>query len=507
MPSAQTAKVTAAADPIDPAASRNLDAIRTALGGSQDLIAKEMTLPGDLRTALVYIDGLSDNRLIHSTIVEPMQRLKQLPEWPGAAPGTDPLKLLREDVLSAGDIRPLSDMQNLYDGLLSGNVILLLDGCREALRIGIPYWEDRSVSEPISQPVIRGPMEAFTENIRTNTALIRRKIKDPRLWLESMQIGTVTKTNVGIMYVQGLAPDKVTAEVRRRLSAIRIDGVLEGGNIEEFIQDRTQTPFATVFNSERPDAIAAGLLEGRVAILVDGTPFVLLVPALFTQFFQSAEDYAQRADIGSLLRILRFLCLFIALLAPAFYVAITTFHQEMLPTSLLINLAAQREGVPFPAFIEALMMEITYEILREAGVRMPRPVGQAISIVGTLVIGQAAVEAGIVSAAMVIIVSITAISSFVIPNVSMSISVRMIRFLLMGLAASFGLYGIMIGILTLVLHLCSLHSFGVPYMSPIAPFELDEQKDTLFRIAMPRMRGRPRALAPGNVKRQRRAKR
>ena len=234
------------------------------------------------------------------------------------------------------------------------------------------------------------------------------------------------------MFIKGIVNDKVVEEVRKRLDRIDIDGILESGYIEELIQDETYTPFPTVYNTERPDVIAAGLLEGRIAILVDGTPFVLLVPALFTQYFQSAEDYYQRSDFG-LLRMLRYLALFIALLGPSLYIAITTFHQEMLPTALLISLAAQREGVPFPAFIEALMMEVTFEILREAGVRMPRAVGQAVSIVGALVIGQAAVEAGIVSAAMVIVVSITAIANFSFPSFNMAISIRILRFVFDGI--------------------------------------------------------------------------
>nr|WP_325050013.1 spore germination protein [Cohnella faecalis] len=228
----------------------------------------------------------------------------------------------------------------------------------------------------------------------------------------------------------------------------------------------------------------------------------MLVPALLVHFFQSPEDYAQKADIGSLLRMLRYLSFFIAMLAPSFYIAVTTFHQEMLPTNLLINLASQREGVPFPAFIEAVLMELTYEILREAGIRMPRNVGQAVSIVGTLVIGQAAVEAGIVSAVMVIIVSITAISSYVIPASNLNITVRLIRFALMGLAASFGFFGILMGLIALTVHVCGLRSVGVPYTTPLAPFIPEDQKDTLFRISWPKMLSRPRLPGVDNRTRQ-----
>lgn len=320
--------------------------------------------------------------------------------------------------------------------------------------------------------------------------------------LEMKQIGTVTQTDVGIMYIKGIANDEIIKEVHTRLDRINIDGILETGYIEELIQDKFLTPFPTLFNTERPDVVAADLLEGRIAIFVDGSPFVLTVPVLFIQFFQAAEDYYQRADIAFLLRVLRFVSFFIALLLPSLYIAITTFHQEMLPTQLLISLASQREGIPFPAFVEALVMEVTFEILREAGVRMPRAIGQAVSIVGALVIGQAAVEAGIISAAMVIVVALTAIASFVFPAFSMAISVRILRFAFMMVAATFGLYGITVGLIALVLHLSSIRSFGVPYMSPFAPFVTADQKDANFRFPHWGLFSRPRFISQQNVIRE-----
>ncbi len=398
-------------------------------------------------------------------------------------------------------------MDALFNRMLSGGIIILLDGYTKGIWIDAVGWEDRNVSEPQSQTVVRGPMEGFTENLRTNTALIRRRIRDPRLWMETRQIGQVTHTNVAVMYIKGIADEGVIQELRERLDRIDIDGILESGYIEEEIQDVTLTLFPTIYNSERPDSVAASLLEGRIAILIDGTPFVLLIPALFVQFFQSPEDYYQRADISTLLRLLRFFSFFIAMLAPAVYIAVTTFHQEMIPTNLLISLAAQREGVPFPAFVEAMLMEITYEILREAGVRIPKTVGQAVSIVGTLVIGQAAVEAGVVSAAMVIVVSITAISSYVIPENGLSIAVRIVRFALMMLAAAFGLLGILMGLIVLLLHLTSLRSFGVSYMSPFGPYVESDMKDTLFRLPWPRMTTRPQSNSIQNTIRQKTKKR
>jgi spore germination protein KA len=320
--------------------------------------------------------------------------------------------------------------------------------------------------------------------------------------METKQIGRETQTQVAVMYIKGIAEEAIIQEVHRRLDRIDIDGILESGYIEELIQDGTYSPFPTIYNSERPDVIAAELLEGKIAILVDGTPFVLVVPAFFVSFLHAPEDYYHRADISSLIRILRYIGMLIAFIAPSLYIAVTTFHQEMLPTDLLIGLAAQREGVPFPAFIEALLMELAFEILREAGIRMPRTIGPAVSVVGTLVIGQAAVEAGIVSPAMVIVVAITAISSFSFPSYSIANSFRMLRFPLMGLAASFGLYGIIVGVIALILHLCSLRTFGIPYMSPIAPFNLPDQKDVFIRAPWWAMVLRPKLLNRKNVTRE-----
>lgn len=485
----------------------NLGQIRKTLGNSSDVIIREIKLAardGEQRAGILYTDGLADQKIVSDFILEPL--LKDTKVKDDDVPGTEfpsrVMQVVKNCAIPVGGIRSIADFESLYLALLSGDTIILVDGEAKGIAASTRGWKGREVGEPASETVVRGPREAFTENIRTNTALLRRKIKDPSLWLHTMQIGQRTRTDIGIMFIQGIANDKIVEEVRKRLDRIDVDGILESGYIEEMIEDASSSPFPTVYNSERPDVIAAELLEGKIAILVDGTPFVLIVPALFMSFLHSAEDYYQRTDISNLIRILRYVGLFISLLAPSLYIAITTFHQELLPTALLINLAAQREGVPFPAFIEALMMEITFEILREAGIRMPKYIGSAISIVGTLVIGQAAVEAGIVSSAMVIVVAITAISNFVLPAFNMSIAFRMLRFPLMVLAASFGLFGLVIGIITLVLHMCSLRSFGVPYMSPFAPFIPSDQKDAIFRLPHWLLKTRPRLISQNDITRR-----
>lgn len=460
------------------------------LGKSTDLVIKELQLDDTNRINVIYIDGLVNTQVLHQSILFSLQDSFVRDQLKGLT-GDETLDLLYKRVLIAGDMSITRSSKQFVHELLSGNVMILVDGTAAAIRIGLPGWEDRDVGDSNSQTVVRGPMEGFTENIRTNTALVRRKIKDTRLWLETFKIGKVTQTSVSIMYLDGIVSPKLVEEVKRRLDGIDTDSILESGYIEEFIQDKTLTPFPTVYNTDRPDTIAAGILEGKVAILVDGTPFVLLVPTFFAAFFQSAEDYYQRADISTLLRFIRFLAFFITLLAPSLYVAITTYHQEMIPTNLVISLAAQRENVPFPAFVEAVLMELTYEILREAGVRIPKNIGQAISIVGTLVIGQAAVAAGFISSAMVIIVSITAISSFVIPEMGMSIAARIIRFALIGLAGFIGLYGTLFGVFIVILHLASLKSFGEPYMSPLGPYRFKDLKDSVFRFPWPYLNTRP----------------
>ncbi|WP_420794142.1 spore germination protein [Paenibacillus qinlingensis] len=471
------------------------------LGHSTDLIIRRLTIPTNppCKAAIIYMDGLANVKDILDSLLVDFRSgdilLPQLDDIP-------PLSLIKEYLLKSGEITGTADFNTLYHTVLSGDTVIVVDGYNEGICASTREWKDRGVTEPSSQTVVRGPREGFSESLRTNTALVRRKIKDPHLWMETRQIGRVTQTDVAIMYIKGLVDDTVVVEVRTRLARIDIDGILESGYIEELVQDEAYTPFPTIFNTERPDVVAAALLEGRIAILVDGTPFVLIVPAVFTHFMQAAEDSYQRADISSLIRLLRYVALMIALLAPASYIAVTTFHQEMIPTTLLINIAAHREGIPFPAFVEAFLMEVTFEILREAGIRMPRAIGQAVSIVGALVIGQAAVEAGLVGPAMVIIVAITAISTFIIPSFNMGISIRMIRFILMIFAASLGLYGILIGIIALVLHLCSLRSFGVPYLSPFAPYNLGDQKDNVIRLPHWALLKRPSYISPNNRQKQ-----
>lgn len=393
------------------------------------------------------------------------------------------------------DLEEDFDYDTLYTKLLQGNTVFLVNGYNKFFSIITNADEGRAIQEPTSQTIIRGPKDSFTEKLSSNILLIRKRIKSKELKMEKLYVGSVTKTTISLMYINNIAKYEIVQEIKDRLSKIEIDAVLESGYIEELIKDDRYSIFPTFLNSEKPDSVAAALLEGRVAILVEGTPYVLTAPAIMIEFFQSSEDYYHHYIVSSMMRLIRIAAFFLTLLTPAVYIAVTTFHQEMIPTPLLISIAAQREGVPFPVFIEALIMEVTFEIIREAGIRMPRAVGSAISIVGALVLGQAAVEAGIMSAFIVIVVSITAISSFAIPNYEMSNAIRTIRFVLMFLAGLLGLYGMFMGVIVLVLHLCKIKSITVPYLTPIAPRVKNGNKDTFFRFPLWKMKYRPAGIS------------
>ncbi|WP_199614805.1 spore germination protein [Paenibacillus alkalitolerans] len=479
----------------------NLQQIRQELGNSADLKIREFEIAfPQFQAAAVFIDSLTDKKLVDDFVNRSLMFDTAHETFKYMASEKNVLDFIIDNALM-GDVQVIKDWNGLLLSFLSGETVILFNGSAEAISSDTRGGGARSITEPSSQVVIRGPKDGFTESIATNVSLIRRRIKSPNLWLEPMIIGNVTHTTVAIMYIKGIVNDQIVQEVKQRLNAIQIDGILESGYIEELIQDHPFSPFPTMYNTERPDVAVGNLLEGRICILVDGTPFVLILPSTFFMHFQSVEDYYQRFDIGIAIRLLRYVALLISLLGPSIYVAAITFHQEMIPTPLLISLAAQTEAVPFPAFVEAFLMETSFEILREAGVRMPRAIGQAVSIVGALVLGQAAVQAGLVSSAMVIVVSITGIASFVTPTFNMAISVRLLRFVLMLFAASFGFYGVAVIAIIITAHLCSLRSFGVPFMTPLAPFIPADQKDAVLRLPMWSFLTRPRLISQNNMTR------
>ena len=487
-------------DRLSPSLTENLERIKQKTGKSPDVTIRPFKISdtSTINGAIIFVGGLVEEQSINDFIIESILHRN----FPDHLTQQQVYQIISEQVVALSSLKFTSEWSVLFNSLMSGDSIILIDGVAETLIASTKGGERRSIQEPASQVVIRGPHEGFTESISTNIAMVRRIIKSPDLWVETMNIGKVTKTDVSMMYVNGIAKNEVIDEVRNRLQKIEIDSILESGYIEQLIEDQSLTTFPTMYHTERPDSVAGNLLEGRVAIFVDGTPFVLVAPVVFMQFFQSVEDYYTRFDIATSTRFLRILIFLISLIAPAVFISASTFHQEMIPTQLLVVIAAQRETVPFPAVIEALMMEVAFEILREAGIRLPKAVGSAVSIVGALVIGQAAVQAGIVSPAMVIVVAITAVANFATPTFAIAISARLIRFVFILAAALFGFYGVIIGIIMMIVHLCSLRSFGMPYMSPIAPFIPANAGDTIFRAPIWAFWKSPRLITQGNVDRE-----
>jgi len=490
--------------PLSTHLTRNMLQLKEIFENCSDVKFREYVISGSkpVKAAIIYVDGLVNTSLISDGALSPLMVDSQWINEVGKLNSYNAYKIVKDRLLTIGEITETNQVNELADQIMAGNTALLLDGSGQALILNAKRWESRAVAEPETETVVRGPRDGFTENISVNTAHIRRRIRTSRLKSEGMKIGALTKTDVLIMYITGIVDDKVVQEVRTRLSRIDTDSILESGYIEEFIEDEPFTPFAQMNVTERPDKVAGGLLEGQVAILVDNTPFVLTVPYTFPQFLGSPEDYYNRYPWATFVRLLRIITLMIAMLGPSVYVAITSFHQEMIPTSLLISIASSREGIPFPAFMEAVLMEATFEILREAGVRLPRPVGPAISFVGALVIGEAAVTAKLVSPIMVVVVALTAIASFTIPSLEGSIAIRLVRFPIIFLAGALGLFGVMVALLAILIHLCALRSFGVPFLSPIAPLSLRDMKDSFVRFPWWAMFTRPRMNRSGEPVRQ-----
>ncbi|WP_445487773.1 spore germination protein [Niallia sp. 03133] len=481
----------------------NIKNIKQALGNSSDVTIREFKMgkPYEKKIATIYINGLTDKQLMGNFIIDKLMNNINIAEHADQSVSSQIGNFIKDHVIAVTHVEEAKDWKKLFQFLLSGQTIVLIDGWNQALGCAAQGGELRAISEPLAEASVRGPRDSFTESLITNTALIRNRIKTPDLWLETRVMGNITQTEVGIMYINGIVNNKLLKEVRERLDKIEVDEVFGTSTIEEWISDKMATPWPTMFVTERPDVVAGNLLEGRVVIFVNGTPNPLILPATWIQFFQTAEDYYLRWSFVGFLRMIRILSFLITLLGPSLFIAFLSFHQELIPTPLLINLASQRQNVPFPIIIEALLMEFTFEVLREAGVRMPRPVGQAVSIVGALVLGDAAVSAGIVSSAMVIVVAATAIASFTIPHYPMTDAIRLLRFGLMLLAATYGLFGIGLGVIILVAHTCSLRSFGIPYLAPFSPMILADQKDALIRVPFPFMSKRPRLISQKNIQR------
>lgn len=398
---------------------------------------------------------------------------------------SDAIKTFMRNYFSFSSANEVKSLETAINQILFGKTVLLVEQIDYAFSFNTVKEEGRAVQESATEVVVRGSREGFVENKDTNLLLIRRKLRNSSLKVKHLRVGRQTNTEVSVVYMKGIANDEVVKEVHRRLSRIDIDGIFESYYLESLISDVKWSPFPTVYSTERPDRVCASLLEGKVAIVTDGTPFVLTVPAVFVEFLHSNEDFSNISLIATFTRWIRFFGLFVTLILPAFIVAMTTFHQDLLQTPLLLKIAANREYLPYPILVEAIFMYITFELVREAGLRMPKPFGGAvITILGLVLISQSAIQAGIIGSVIAISVSVTALVSFILPNYAFHQIIRFLGLPLLLLGGLFGFMGILVGLMFILTHLVSLRSFGMPYLSPVSPARKEGWKDVFIRAPL-----------------------
>lgn len=450
---------------------------------------------------VIYLDGMVNTEILNDNIIQPIMQNNLLE----GISSNQLLDELQNKIILSNNVTKEQDVTKMVSSLISGDTVFLLNGYDVALIIDSIGWQSRSISEPESARVVRGPREGFTESIMTNLTLLRRIINNPDLKLKFKEIGTRTHTKTCICYIEDLASKEILIELEKRLNAIELDGILDSGYIQELIDDAPFSPFETVGYSERPDVIASKLLEGRIALIVNGSPFVLTVPFVLIEGWHANEDYYSNYIFATFNRLLRTVGVFFAMGLPAVFLAITCFHQEMLPTPLLLSISASRKGVPFPTVISLIAMLLVFDVIREAGVRMPAPIGQAVNIVGTLVLGQAAVEAKLVSAPVVIVTAFSGIMTLLSPT-TIGIVV-LVRFFLLILASLLGIYGYIFGMILVVLHILNIRSFGVPYLLGITSVKNHNGQDIWIRSPWWSMTLRPKIIGARNLVRQSRKNR
>lgn len=466
---------------LKPSLEENIKLLKAVAGPSPDVVFRRLTVgEGRVKVAVFHIENLSDSLLVEKLIrmLGLGTRLSRM----GPVTEQELFSQLKEQWLQSSEVYETDTIDEVWNALVEGNSVVIFHGIARALACSTQGYDKRAVDEPQSETVIRGPRDGFIESISTNISLVRRRLKTPNLWIENFTLGRLSRTRIVMLYIKGLASEELVQEVRQRVSRIKIDAVLESGYVEEFIEDNPFSIFPLVFRTERPDRVAACLLEGKVAVMTDGTPFVLVVPMDFPMLLQAPDDYYEKVPVGSFLRLLRLVAFIGSIILPGTYVAVVRFHPELIPTNLLLRITGAKEGVPFPIVFEVFMMELLFELLREAGIRLPRVIGPAVSIVGALVLGEAAIRAGLVSPPVVIIVALTAIASFTVPTFSFGIAARLVRFIFILLGGALGLFGIQFGLLFMIILLASLRSFGYPFLAPLAPLIVSDLKDIFSRM-------------------------
>lgn len=458
----------------------NREELKRIFNNTSDLILYEFTTLGENRGMVAYIESLIDRNGLYGDLIKPL--IQEL--------------ISPQDILSVVPIagaQEVYDMEKISQDMLIGDAALFIEGIEVGYLFELGKWERRAINEPENERVIRGPKEGFVEDINVNKSLIRHKIKNTNLVFEDYTLGIQTNTNISLVYMSNIVNPDILDEVRRRIKGISLSSILDSSYIEYYIEDAPRSLICTMGHTEKPDVASGKILEGRIAIICDGSPNVITIPKIFIENLQSPEDYYVRYQYGTYLRVIRFMAFMMAIVLPGFVVALKTFHHEMIPTRLLMSMASGREGVPFTALIEGLLMIIFLELMKESSIRIPGNIGPAVTTISGLVLGQTAVQAGLVGPIMVIVVAATGISEFIIPEQKEMIVLY--RFIILFIGGTLGLFGVVCGLTIMLVHLISLRSFGVPFMYPLAPYDKEGMKDFIYMRPLKEMTFRPRNIS------------
>jgi spore germination protein KA len=462
----------------------NLSFLQHSFHQNKELIFRTFFFSAESSGCLVYLDTIADKKIIQEHILGPLLKM-------GASSGNS-IQVI-QNTIEISKIKTVSDLEEVIKELSNGNTIILVEGAVQCISADTADWKDRSLSPPQTQRILKGPQIGFTELANNNISLIKRMIKNDQLIIENQTIGDETNTGVFLVYLNDKVDQDILNHVKSKMKSINLKSILDSSYIQESISDNQITPFPIVLTTERPDVTSGNLLEGKIAIICDGSPNVLIVPALLIQFFQSPDDYYE-TSMFDFTRFIRIVSFTLSIFLIPFYIALLLFHQELVPSELLISLAAQRQIVPLPLVIEILVLMLIFEVILESSIRLPTGITLAFSIIGTIILGQSAAEAGLVQLSTLVIISATYVLNFAVPIHPFGNAIKIIRYILVFLASTFGLYGIILGTIVLINHLSSLNSFGIPYLSPITPVSIIDLKDTFIRFPLKRIINTPKKM-------------
>jgi len=470
---------------------------------NRDVIFREITIKADphRRAAVVYLEGRTDKQVLYDDIFKSLMSESETASWRQSA-ADQLIDRISQTSLAIGEISKVDSVQDLIHSLFDGLTLVMVDGISEVLAVNIEGGVQRSPEEPPVERSLHSSREGFIENLQVNISMVRRRLRDPNLVVEETIVGRRTRTDVAILYIEDIADPEIVRNVKDKLNRIDVDGISAIGYLEQFMSDNHYSPFPQFRSSERPDKVVMELLEGRVAIMAEGTSGVLIIPTLFISFLHTSEDYYDRPILANVNRLARYLAFIIAVSLPPLYISLLSFQPELIPYELFVVLAQARTQVPFPVLVEVLIQEIIIQLVVEAGLRMPTGVGQTVGVVAGIVLGEAAISANIASPAIIIVIAITTIASFALPNNNMVLASRLVRILLIIATAVFGLFGFSLGWFILVTHLISLESFGVPYFAPFGPVRYGDMKDSLFKGFIWKSKYRPQSIPVVDRQRQ-----